>query len=634
MAKEGKRASLRRYLFGSISHKLTASFILIALVLTFAGLVLSYITTNTVLTEVTSGQLNAIAQSRATYIETILTEQMGLVEILSVGLPFTQVFNPNNNHAQKIANANERINRTMRVYPGIHKIDILAANGTVITSSDPATIGADMSADAVFLGGRKGTYVGEISVDSASNEMVMAISTPVFTNDSNSGVLAVYFHDVVYTTVSATSFMGIKDIGRSYLIDNNGKILLYDNGTSHAIPNLTLDTLNSRQCLEHGKNGTKTIDLFETGRMGVFKDNRGVPVIGGHAYIPKLGWCILVETDESDISAIPKATLISSAVSFTIILLFLVSILGFYISRHVSKPIIELQNAARQVEMQNFNARADITTGDELESLANAFNRTAEELGKLEIERKELERLKTEFLLITGHELRSPLTTTRVQAQMLMEGYYGKINKKQNEAAAMIMRNTYRLDAILADISDISKLETARLKFKFIRTDLTQDIRRLAEEMKSFTPENKIEIRTNVGKLPVIEVDPDRVVQVLRNLVRNSILYSKPTGVKIRISAKVEGKHILFSVKDDGTGISPKNKKKLFKPFSRLEKANAGKQDSGLGLGLAICKGIVEAQDGKIWVESKLGKGTTFYFTVPLKPVKKIKPIRLLFHSQ
>jgi len=265
-------------------------------------------------------------------------------------------------------------------------------------------------------------------------------------------------------------------------------------------------------------------------------------------------------------------------------------------------------NAARQIEQQNFNARADIKTGDELESLANAFNKTAEQLGKLEHERKELERLKTEFLLITGHELRSPLTTTRIQTQMILDGYYGKINKKQKDAAEMILRNIYRLDAILADISDISKLETARLKFKFIRTNLTQDIRHLAEEMKSFTSEKKVEITTNISKLPTIEADPDRVIQILRNLVRNAILYSKPTGVKIEISARVEDKHIHFSVKDNGAGIAPEHIKRLFEPFFRADKTTAGEHDTGLGLGLTICKGIIEAQGGKLWVESELEK--------------------------
>jgi len=117
----------------------------------------------------------------------------------------------------------------------------------------------------------------------------------------------------------------------------------------------------------------------------------------------------------------------------------------------------------------------------------------------------------------------------------------------------------------------------------------------------------------------MIEVDPNRVSQVLRNLVNNAIKFSKENE-KVIVAAEHKGNEILFSVKDFGIGIAKDAQSRIFEPFFQTEQTMSRKY-GGTGLGLSICKGIVEAQNGKIWFESEKGKGTTFYFTVPLKPV-------------
>lgn len=307
-------------------------------------------------------------------------------------------------------------------------------------------------------------------------------------------------------------------------------------------------------------------------------------------------------------------------------------VLGFLIADRISKPINELHAATLELEKGNFRARVDIKTGDEIERLGDAFNRTTAALGRLDQEHKELEKAKTELLSITSHELRSPMTPMKAQLEMVLGNYFGKINKKQRESLEIVLRNTKSLDGMIQDFLELSRIEAARLNFKFVKTGLRAYIRQVINEMEGYLPEKKIKITLRLQKIPAFEMDPDRVMQILRNLLNNAKKFSPP-GRRVFVEAKMQGKEILFSVRDKGIGISPENQKRLFEPFFQAEQT-IYREHGGAGLGLTICRGIVEAQNGKIWVESAIGTGSTFYFTLPLKPVMETKPVMLLFSSK
>ena len=335
-------------------------------------------------------------------------------------------------------------------------------------------------------------------------------------------------------------------------------------------------------------------------------------------------------------SAIPESLFVeqidlmkTAAVFIICIIAIDAGIIGFIVSRSISKPIKELYKATKEVEMGNFNVRTDIKTNDEIEELSHAFNNTTVALSKMDEERKQIDSAKTEFLSITSHELRSPMTPMKAQLQMLENEYFGKLTKEQKESLAIIIRNADRLDKIIADFLEISRIEAARLKFVFRQTDLKETVRETVEFMKGFANEKNIELVVNMGEIPIIEVDPDRASQVLRNLIHNAIKFSDENS-KVEVNALARKDHILFSVKDCGCGLTPENQIRVFEPFYQVEKTSCRKY-GGTGLGLTICRGIIESQKGKIWVESKPGKGCTFYFTVPLKPVKETEPIKVLF---
>ena len=327
----------------------------------------------------------------------------------------------------------------------------------------------------------------------------------------------------------------------------------------------------------------------------------------------------------------PQTTILLQTITACIIILIAVDagVIGFFVSRSISKPIKKLYNATKKLEEGNYDVKVNIDTGDEIQKLAEAFNKTTMALSRLEAERNELDTAKTDFLSITSHELRSPMTPMKAQLQMLHEGYFGKLSKKQKDSLRIITRNADRLDKIIVDFLEISRIEAARLKFNFRKINIIDTVKETVKFMQGFANEKNINFDLDLDEIPEIEADPDRISQVLRNLINNAIKFSKENST-IKVSAKLKNDYIQFSVKDTGCGLSNQNQIRIFEPFYQVE-GSSRRRHGGTGLGLAICRGIVESQKGKIWVESKEDKGSKFIFTLPLEPVRRIEPIKILF---
>ncbi|HUS99076.1 MAG TPA: HAMP domain-containing sensor histidine kinase [Candidatus Thermoplasmatota archaeon] len=325
--------------------------------------------------------------------------------------------------------------------------------------------------------------------------------------------------------------------------------------------------------------------------------------------------------------------LLNAAVLLIIVLIAVNTMLiGFLISRSFSRPIHELYKATQELEKGNFKVRTNIKTNDELAELSDAFNRSALALSKMEDERLHLDKSKSEFLSITSHELRTPITPLKAQLQMLEQEYFGKLTEKQKESLKVILRNAERLNKIIEDFLEVSRIEAARLKFAFRKTNLQDIVKDTVEFMIGFAREKNITLLSTTGEPLTVEIDPDRISQVLRNLVHNAIKFS-PAASSIEINIEPQGEYIQFSVKDKGVGLNADDQIRVFEPFYQVE-GSLSRNHGGTGLGLTICRGIIEAQKGKIWAESKPGLGSTFYFTVPIKPVYDIEPIKVLFSQK
>jgi len=240
------------------------------------------------------------------------------------------------------------------------------------------------------------------------------------------------------------------------------------------------------------------------------------------------------------------------------------------------------------------------------------------------IQLKKLDKLKSNFLNITSHELRTPMCSMKGYVQMLLKKTLGDITEEQKRGLMVILRNVDRLDNLIRDILDISRLESGTMKFITEITDIHKMIGEVAETMRLSADLKHVQINEEIeGKLPKLIIDQERIKQVLINLVNNAIKFSSD-GTVIVIKAKKEEENILFEVQDFGRGIPRDKQKKIFETFYQVD-YNMDRTFGGAGLGLAISRGIVLAYGGSIWVESKLGKGSTFRFTLPVKSVKDVE---------
>ena len=330
-----------------------------------------------------------------------------------------------------------------------------------------------------------------------------------------------------------------------------------------------------------------------------------------------------------EIQAKTKITIIILFIVSFIFMLLLISVITYSVARSITKPLLKLTAATEEIKKGKLDVKLNIKSNDELEKLGESFDGMVKVLNETNSVRKELDKAKTRFLSITSHELRSPMTPMKAQLQMVEQGFFGEINDKQRHALKIVISNANHLDKIIVDFLEISRIEAARLKFVFRQTNVGELIKEDVEYMKNYIPKKKVEVVSTFSKLPVIELDPDRVSQVLRNLIGNAIKCSKP-NTKVIVGAKLVGKNIVFSVKDSGIGIPLESQKRIFEPFFQAEQT-IYREKGGTGLGLAICKGLVESQGGKIWIESSVGGGSTFYFTFPLTPLRKVKAVSLLF---
>lgn len=229
-------------------------------------------------------------------------------------------------------------------------------------------------------------------------------------------------------------------------------------------------------------------------------------------------------------------------------------------------------------------------------------------------ERKTVDRMKSEFISIASHEMRTPLTSIYGVIKLLCADRLGELTERGKVMANMALRNSDRLVHLVSDILDLERMESGRDEITKATCDSANLIQQAIETVFSMAKERAITLETN--SVPIeFTGDCDRLTQTLINLLSNAIKFS-PSNSKVTIAAQLQDDNILFSVRDEGRGIPQDKLEAIFERFQQVD-ASDSRQKGGTGLGLAICRHIVEQHGGKIWVESAYGQGSTFFFTIP-----------------
>jgi signal transduction histidine kinase len=271
-----------------------------------------------------------------------------------------------------------------------------------------------------------------------------------------------------------------------------------------------------------------------------------------------------------------------------------------------------------QIASGDFSRRVDIPNRDELGALAGNLNRMNDELGRLYRELEAASRHKSEFLANMSHELRTPLNAIIGFSEVLDDRMFGELNDKQAEYIRVILTSGRHLLSLINDILDLSKVEAGRMELELGTFNLRLALENALTLVRERATRHGLALDLTVDEaLEDLVADERKLKQVLLNLLSNAVKFT-PEGGRIDVRALPANGNIEVSISDTGVGIAPEDQEAIFEEFRQV--GHAARKREGTGLGLALARKFVELHGGRLWVKSEVGRGSTFTFTLPVRP--------------
>lgn len=361
--------------------------------------------------------------------------------------------------------------------------------------------------------------------------------------------------------------------------------------------------------------------------LGISYDYRNKEVLSVRRCLPSFRLGVVVKMDTYEVFASARH-LRNTLLIIGFVLLFMVVITAVLIARSVSSPIKELTKISSVISGGNLSARAKIRAEDEIGELAQSFNQMTDSLveansnieqkrGELENQKKLLEKANKEldsFAYTASHDLRAPLRGIMSFASFLEEDYKIKLDEKGLDYLKEIREGAGRMNRLIEDLLTLSRI--SRLQNPYEDVDMNELIGSILKRIEFDIRQNKVELEIQKN-IPIVRCDRIKIGEVFLNLINNAIKFSSKNNkanprVEVGYSDKAEFHE--FYVKDNGIGIEPRHHEQIFGIFKRLHKSS---EYEGTGAGLSIVKRVIDDHGGKIWIDSNLGKGAVFYFTIP-----------------
>lgn len=398
-----------------------------------------------------------------------------------------------------------------------------------------------------------------------------------------------------------------------WIASKDGKIILMAN--EKIVPDLIINKLldeSGRLRLPDKRQYEKVMqdgkDIKEIGDFyGLFKDTnvKWLTIEKPFVYNDEVVGAIYLNVQVPEINKARTTVLKFYIVSIGIAVI-ISALLVYIFSLKLTKPLKLINNAAKQIANGEFSKRLDIVSEDEIGQLAESFNNMA---GALE----NLEEMRRGFIANVSHELRTPMTSIHGFVEGILDGTIPP--EREREYLSIVSDETKRLSRLTNDLLDLARMESGEMKLTFVTFDINELIRRCIIKLENQIIQKNIQIEANFyEEAALVYADKDSIERVILNLLHNAVKFVQDGGQINLETARSKGK-VLVSIRDDGAGIDSEEIGLIWDRFYKSDKSRS-KDKMGTGLGLAIVKNIINEHGQEIHVESEMGKGTVFYFTL------------------
>lgn len=492
--------------------------------------------------------------------------------------------------------------------PAFRRLDVLDDKDRVLVSTDPQIEGALLE-ETLTLEPEQTSSLRFITLDPAADVGLVIVQRITSLDGETLGLLIgrLNLSDLAQTLQTVTPSPEEEQEGmKVYLVDASGMTL----------PQGQKVTSPAIKAVLTGKDGE-----------GLYENHTGV-----YRWMPELGLALVAEQPQAEAFATTD-NVAAAVIGATLVMALATAVIAAVVTRQITRPIVRLTESALNIAEGDLQQRVPVAmfSKDEIGILAYVFNHMTAELESLydDMEAKiaqrtallqeanyrlrETEEFRSRFLSHMSHELREPLTNIIGFSRLILKGMDGPISDQQRQDLQIVYANSQHLLGLINDLLDISQIEAGLMELQLQELDLTEIVNSVMATASALVRDKEIELRQDIAPhLPRVQADAARIRQVLLRLL-TSAARSTERGY-IAVHAWPDGAEVLVSVSDTGRGIAPRDRERIFEQG----------EDGATGVGLALSKDFVEMHGGRLWVESEMGQGSTFTFSLPLwQPLEK-----------